>query len=203
MEAVCVDTPPKKAKKRKFSKPVVILTVILQLGLSGLISLGLVVYGPYGNLRNYLIGTAMSTYSHQWIARILFSDEQIQAVTNKKNVSAAKQDLSSVTVQDKDSDALEVDEITNKNYHGYVIVVSNPLRVHVAMTSKPKVVGERTSVMAERVNAIAAINGGGFDQPSNLTGTGAPFSSVTFTVFAVLLAAEVMFLMVNWLLSAK
>lgn len=176
MEVATVETPAKKSKKRrKFSKPLILLTILLQLALSGVISLEIIAHGPFENVRNYLIGTAMASYKHQYLAELLFSSAQIDKVMQRQNVSAASQTISAVKPKNLDSDQLEVDEINSPTnaFHGYVIVVSNPLRVHAAYTNKFGKVGEFVSSIAERKNAIAAINGGGFQSNSSWTGTGA------------------------------
>ena len=55
-------------------------------------------FKPFRELRDLYIGTAMTTYSHQWLAKIFFSEETINEVMNSQvapdlDINTVKQDV--------------------------------------------------------------------------------------------------------------
>jgi exopolysaccharide biosynthesis protein len=165
-----------RARKRKFSKTLIVLTAVIQIAVSMLICWGLLINGPFGTIRRYVIGTAMSTYSHQFIAKMLFPQKQIEAVIKEaSDESADSQDLSKLKSGDYLSSDVTLSEISSQNgsFHGYLLEIANPLRVKVAYTRYIGKVGETTSQMAKDHDALAAVNGGGFSDGGSWTGTGA------------------------------
>ena len=76
----------KKDKKKKrgiFKKVLITLLILFIIGVS---SLGVLLYGPYNGFRDWLITTAMTTMTHQWIAHLFYSDETIEAVMANNRV---------------------------------------------------------------------------------------------------------------------
>lgn len=152
-----------KNVKKGLPKSIVIITLAFQFLITTFISLVLVLYTPlFSTLRKYLVSSLMETQSHQYIAKLFLSDEQIAAILGDNSHEAVEQQISSVRATNTSSTDVHIYSVSGAQYSGYVIEVSNPLRVKVGMTSKVGVVGERTSVIAERAGALAAINGGGF-----------------------------------------
>ena len=167
----------RKAKKPGRRKTVLIATsvILAQFLIASFVSLLLVTRGPFDIIRKNLIGTAMTTFSHQYIAKILFSQKQIDEVLNEgKNIKANSQKELDVTPQNHNDPNISMISITSKtgSYSGYLLEISDPLRVKVAYTQFLKKSGENTSSMAERNDAVAAINGGGFTDVA-WAGTGA------------------------------
>ena len=84
-EEVNYKESPKHGKHRKkksvFKK---ILTTFIILFIIGCATLGFLLYGPYPGFREWLITTAMTTMTHQYLATWFYSDETIQEVLNKK-----------------------------------------------------------------------------------------------------------------------
>ena len=163
-------------KKRKYSKLLILFLTFLQIVASICLCYGLLVYGPYSTIRRYVIGTAMSTFSHQYIAELFFPKWEINQVLNaQKTAEVGVQNLASMKPANYRSSNLTVSEISSQNgsFHGYLIEVTDPLRVKLAYTKYLGKVGETTSDMAKDYNAVAAINGGGFYDGGSWTGTGA------------------------------
>lgn len=154
-------------------------------------------YGPFSGLRNYLITTAMNTTTHQYLAYIFYSDEQIQKVL-KSNYYVEideKVDLSQITIKpgDKDSCIDKYDcEILNReddqtykiidikagNSSGFLIAIYDPSKVEMIRKEKLGTrYGERIIDMCPRYNASVCINGGGFYDDGVVT-TGAPLGYV-------------------------
>ena len=166
---------PNKRNKRKFSKLLIVFTIIIQLLLASFLSLMLVVHGPFNTIRKAVIGSAMSTFTHQYIAKLIFSQKQIDEVINVgKNVKVNDQDITQVKPTNYDDTNITEEYITAKDgsYDGYLLEISDPLRVKLAMTAFLDKTGQNTSDMAKTHDAVAAINGGGFTDLS-WAGTGA------------------------------
>jgi len=166
---------PNKRNKRKFSKLLIVFTIIIQLLLASFLSLMLVVHGPFNTIRKAVIGSAMSTFTHQYIAKLIFSQKQIDEVINVgKNVDVNEQDITQIKPINYDDTNITEEYITAKDgsYDGYLLEISDPLRVKLAMTAFLDKTGQNTSDMAKAHDAVAAINGGGFADLS-WAGTGA------------------------------
>ncbi|MHB8983985.1 MAG: phosphodiester glycosidase family protein, partial [Carboxydocellales bacterium] len=69
---------------------------------------------------------------------------------------------------------IELRPITGKHYQGYLLLIHNPKMVRVITTKDLSVAGEKTSDIAKRVGAVAAINGGGFLDPNGKGNGGFP-----------------------------
>jgi exopolysaccharide biosynthesis protein len=162
--------------RKKASWKVVVGFIIFQF-IFVLITAPLIVfYGPFTNVRKTVVGAAMTTLSHQWIAKIFLSDAQIQAILSENKIETIEQDDSELKFTITHDDSVEVEEISEgSKFHGYMVIVNDPTRVKVGYSSKLGTAGEMTSQIAKANGAIAAINGGGFtDQTgtSKWTGTG-------------------------------
>jgi exopolysaccharide biosynthesis protein len=161
-----------KSKGRRLSKVLIAVTIFIQLILATFLSCVLVIHGPFSTIRTSLIGSLMSTYRHQYIAKMIFSPSQIEAVTGaSKKFKSEKQDLSLVTPTKINDTSIIEEKITSDSYSGYMLEIADPTRVKLAVTKFIGKVGENTSDMAADNNAVAAINGGGFSD-SGTGGTG-------------------------------
>ena len=84
--------PMKKWKKR-------LLTIILVLFILGGSSGLFILYGPWGGFRDWLITTAMTTLNHQWIAKLVYSDETIAKVMADNAVIESGEDTNTDEVE--------------------------------------------------------------------------------------------------------
>lgn len=144
-----------------------------------------VVYGPISNFRDYFVTTAMNTNSHQYLAKIFYSDETINKIM-EENIIIEVNELTDTSLikfdakeeetydsiyeeqilkKDPDNDLYKIIEIDGNGYHAYLTVVYDPSRVTTMKSSYYGRSGEYISKMAVKNNAILAINGGGFFDP--------------------------------------
>ena len=173
--------PMKKWKKRILA---IILVLFIVGGSSGLFLL----YGPWGGFRDWLITTAMTTLNHQWIAKMVYSDETIAKVmadnaviesgenTNtdevelvaykKEEVKYANEYEEAVLKKDEGNDLYKVIEVKGKGYSGHLVAVYDPSKISVCVTKYLGTKGQYLVDMAEQNNAVVAINGGGFIDPN-------------------------------------
>ena len=51
-----------------------------------------IMYGPWDKVRNLFVTTAMTTFEHQWMAKIFYSDERINKIVNSNYFVALDDD---------------------------------------------------------------------------------------------------------------
>lgn len=168
----------KKRVKKKFSWKLLITFIVFEIVFTGITGPLLVFYGPFENVKTTIVGSAMTTLTHQWIATTFLSQEKIDKILGKQSVETVKQDVnaSDVKISKKKDDSIELEKIEDRKFNGYMMIVHDPTRVKVAMTKKKGKEGQRTSQMAKDSGAIAGVNGGSFvdiNSEGKWVGTGA------------------------------
>lgn len=178
----------KKTRKLKFSlKLKRVLLLLFSIGIMGLSTGLFLLYGPYDKLRNTLITTAMTTMSHQYLARWFYTDDYINKVLANNYIVEIDEDTNPdlITMPDFDDngkyaskyekDIFEgVDENTiykkikvkGSGYDGYIIAIYKPEKVKLAVSSKLGTEGQTLQTMAKNNNALIIMNGGGFYDPT-------------------------------------
>ncbi|MBU3073614.1 phosphodiester glycosidase family protein [Clostridium estertheticum] len=162
--------------KDKKLKPVIIF--ILYMTLFTAVTAPFYVFrGPFTSLKKVVVATIMGT-RHQYLATTFLSTAEINKITNKSNIKEdTKVSLADINIANKSSN-----EIVRYNLHpdsgrydGYLLEIPNPLKVKIAYSKNLRIEGEKTSEMAKRHNAVAAINGGSFtdNNKDSFGGTGA------------------------------
>ncbi|MFL0194865.1 phosphodiester glycosidase family protein [Clostridium sp. WILCCON 0269] len=155
----------KKKKKKSFFKSLIIF-LAYELIVVIITAPVLIFYGPFKNVKSQIVGTAMATFSHQYIATIFLSQDEITKILNQgqsgETTSEEKENPGSVSISHVGDNNIKRYDINNRKFDGYILEINDPKRIKVGYTSKLKEVGERTSEIAERNGAVAAINGGGF-----------------------------------------
>lgn len=136
----------------------------------------LLLHGPFETAKKTYVGAAMGSMTHQYLAKFFLSDEEIgEIIGDSEQVYTDATDVNAVTVNGIKDDTIELYEITdNPNFSGYYLIVKDPTRIKIGVTSKIGEEGETTTTIAENNNAIAAINGGAFidSTTTKWTGTG-------------------------------
>jgi exopolysaccharide biosynthesis protein len=161
-------------KNKKFSWKIFMIFIVFQIFFTGLSTTLFVFYGPFNNLKRLVVGTAMSSYSHQYIAKMFLSDKKIEDIIHPKTETVKNtedqgisdgdnnQEIGEVVVTKKSDNSVERFDIDGGKYKGYVIIVNDPTRIKVGYSKYIGKVGQTTSEIAKENGAIAAINGGGF-----------------------------------------
>ncbi len=173
----------KEGKKWSRKKKVIFIfsSIFLVLIGSGVFLL----YGPIDTFRNFWITTAMTTMNHQYLAKWFYSDEYIDKVLSKNLVIEVDEmtDTSAIKFKkyttsiykneyDKEiltknpnNDLYKVIEVSGSSYKGFLVVIYDPSRIHIATTKYLGSRGENILTVSERENAIIAMNAGGFYDP--------------------------------------
>ena len=189
--------PQNKKKMSIFKKILIVFLILIILGGS---SLAFLLYGPYHGFRDWLITTAMTTMTHQWIAYLFYSQETIDEVMGKNRVDEIIEDTDTdaivvnmdnkkeyaneyerqVLEKEHPNDTYKIIEISGKGYSGYLAVIYDPSKIHTLVTAKMGVSGQYLTTMAKANKAVVAINGGGFEDP-NYSSNGAKPLGVTYS----------------------
>ncbi|MGL5151463.1 MAG: phosphodiester glycosidase family protein [Clostridium sp.] len=129
----------------------------------------ILLYGPFENAKRTFVGAAMTSMSKQWLATTFLSQEKIDEILNGGEVTSPVDKNESVEVElpTKRDDSLELFTFENYKYKGYYLVVKDPRRIEIAHTNKLLKEGQTTSQMAREAGAVAAINGGAFQDKSS------------------------------------
>lgn len=161
--------------------------LLFSIGIIGLSSCLFLLYGPYAKFRNFLITTAMTTMSHQYLARWFYTDEYINKVLADNYLIEVDEDTNPDLIDIDDfnnngkynskyeKDLFEgVDENTiykkikvkGSGYDGYIIAVYKPEKVKLAVSSKLGTEGQTLKTIAKNNNALISMNASGFYDPT-------------------------------------
>ncbi|HEY5562285.1 MAG TPA: phosphodiester glycosidase family protein [Clostridiaceae bacterium] len=165
----------KKKKKHLYRK---FLSFLLYILFVIIITMPFVVfYGPYNNVKKVAVSMIMGT-RHKYLATTFLSQKQIDNIIgDSQNATGSQQAVGDVTIANKNSSEVSRFDLTLSYCSGYLLEIKNPTKVKVALTKNLGKEGQKTSEMAKEKNAIAAINGGSFQDASadgmKFAGTGA------------------------------
>ena len=164
-----------------------VLKTILVLFILGCITGLTLLYGPWHGFRDWLITTAMTTLSHQWMATTFYSDETIQSVLSENAVietgeSTNTEEVEIVAVleeevyeneyeeailkKDEGNDLYKVIDIKGEGYTGHLVAIYDSSKISVCTTKYLGTKGQYLVDMANDNEAVVAINGGGFIDPN-------------------------------------
>lgn len=173
-----------KRKTRKKAPKILkrtILFIFLDLcALAGFIMM----YGPWGYVRNLYVTTAMKTMNHKWMAKIFYSDKKIEEIMNSNYFITIDEDANTddivIDTSEKDhykdkyeeelltrepgNDLYKVLDVKVGNAKGYLVAIYKPEKVRLLTTKKfdAGTYGERVVDLCKRYGGVACINGGGF-----------------------------------------
>ena len=155
-----------------------IFYLIFGLLFTGVTAPVIIFHGPFTNVKKTIVDAAMTTLSHQWIAKVFLSDAEIQKIRNEDTLQVMHQvNNDSIKFISSHDNSIERYDISNGiKFKGYLLIIKDPTRVKVGYSNKLGTEGELTSQIAQDNGAVAAINAGGFSDSSSTnakwTGTG-------------------------------
>lgn len=191
-------------KEHKTIKIKNFFSVMFLCGSIGIFMVLTLLYGPWNGFRDWLITSAMTTMSHQYLATWFYNDEVISYVLDNNKVYEIKQDTNLDLIQVMDDENFEVpttfaneyeEQILNRDssnndykiieldgdgYDGYLVAIYNPKRIKTVATKYLGSSGQYLTKMAEENDALVAINAGGFDD-DNFDGTGGAPLGITIS----------------------
>ena len=143
-----------------------------------------VMYGPFSYVRNLYVTTAMQTMSHQYLAKIFYSDATIKKIQSNNYLIGVNEDVNlddividtkekksylneyekELLTRDSDQDLYKVLNIKVGNANGYLVAIYDPKKVKMLRTKRFNVggFGERVIDLCKRYGGAVCINAGGF-----------------------------------------
>ena len=141
-------------------------------------------YGPIYSFKEFWITSAMTTMNHQYLATWFYSDSYIQKVlANNKiievdeitdpNQIKFRKYTNSIYMNEYEKEVLDHNEndiykvipISGSKYHGFLVAVYDPSRIHIGTSAYLGQRGEDILSISKRYNALVAMNAGGFYDP--------------------------------------
>lgn len=177
----------KKVKKEKsekkervpFKRPFILFCILDVLAFVVLFCL----YGPISYFRNLWVTTAMTTMSHQYLAKIFYSDATIQKVMDSNYVEEFDTNTNTSEIiidnnqniehyesiyeeqilkRDPGNDLYKVIDIEGSTYKGYLVAIYDPSRVTLGFSKYFGEQGQQLTYLARDTGAKVAINASGF-----------------------------------------
>jgi exopolysaccharide biosynthesis protein len=148
------------------------LFILFQMIFIPILSIILIYYGPFTNIKEMIVTTAMTTMNHQYLATFFLSRGEIAQILEKNRPSTdiAEQTVDDIQVASNASDGIELKDVSSKTFKGYLLIVNDPSRVKLAAAPRLGKVGATTSQIVEYYGAVAGINAGGFKDDALGTG---------------------------------
>ena len=118
-------------------------------------------------IKTTLITTSMSTKSHQYIAKLFFSNDEINKVLNKNKVVEEDEvsDLSEINISNSKT-GYELKKIKGKGYRGYLVLIYDPDKIEIAYSKNILKEGAYITDIAKENNAEIVINASGYYDPN-------------------------------------
>lgn len=178
--------PVPVVKKRYATKVLAVLGSCLVLCLVFLLGLGFIICkGPSPTARDILVNTVMETSAAKFVARIYFSQQEVDAILQRNSV------LEGDTTTDETAefepldtavpkDTIEIYDVSAASFKGKMMVVYDPARVEVATLAQfsPGGEGKRLQTFIEDADAVGGVNGGGFADENGVGSGGMPLGIV-------------------------
>lgn len=132
-------------------------------------------FTPSGNNMRYLMADTLITTQHRHWAKYIIGqaelDKRVAAYQAQFEQMGAEKDTHTITLPPEQEESVEekplveVEEVSGKGYHGYVLTVNDPTKIRLGVPAK-RGKGEKVSSMVSRTGALAGVNGGGFADPN-------------------------------------
>ena len=154
------------------------------------------IYGPITYFKDTLITTAMTTMSHQYLAKVFYSESMIEEVLEKNKVIASgkSSDTSHIVfssnqdrvytsdyereILEREKDAkYKIIKLSGNGYQGYLVAIYDAKNISLALPSTLGYRGETLDVISKNNNAIVGINAGGFADEGGV-GTGGEVAGI-------------------------
>lgn len=128
-----------------------------------IISVLLVFYGPFTALRDMIVTSAMTTSSHQYIAKWFLSDNEIKKIMSRNYVKQPSENTDTGEINaSSGSSGIQFINIAKGSCSGYLLIVDDPSRVSIGTSSGLPSRGQTVEDIVKFYGAAGGINAGGF-----------------------------------------
>ena len=176
---------------RRFIMVLITLVMLFLIAFFGAATV--ICYGPSSSARDLYVNTVMETSAAKFLAKIYFSDSEIDSMmagnsvkipeevtdTSSVSINTASDRLDTVSSEGKEED-LYVENISEQTFRGKMLVVKDPSRVsiHTIVSFNSAGRGQTVESMINETDSSAGINAGGFDDPDGKGKGGMPLGPV-------------------------
>lgn len=141
--------------------------IISSVAAAGIIGLLVIFYGPFTGIRDTIVTSAMTTSSHQYIARWFLSDDEIKKIMDRNYVKQPLENTNTDEINtNTDSKGIQFINITKDRCSGYLLIVDDPSRVSIGTSSGLSSKGQTVDNIVKQYGAVGGINAGGFTTKS-------------------------------------
>ncbi len=139
--------------------------------------------GPSTSAAEVFVNTVMETSAAKFVARIYFSEDEVNSILRKYSVIETDEVTQSTTpfepLDESEKGDIIVEEVVGPTFRGRMMIVRDPSRVQVAALSvydgRP---GKKVEEFYADTGAVAAINAGGFEDIGGVGNGGTPLGIV-------------------------
>lgn len=119
-------------------------------------------FKPFQEIRNLYVSTAMTTYTHQWLAKIFFSEEKINEIMAETVAPDFEEDTIKNEGYGTKENIIQSFDVSGNGFTGKLLKISNPEQVIVGISKTMGTNGQFLENIIKDYDAIAGINGSGF-----------------------------------------
>lgn len=166
-----------REKQRRKKIKALIIKLIFSCLLLGFMFLGLIRIGVFPRIQAFVVTSAMTTLSHQYLADMVASKDKIQSIMENNKVVENYEAFDGSMINDNgvvSGDRVELTDISRDGYTGYMLTITNPDRVFLGTPEMLGEYGSKIATLTKNYNAIAGVNAGGFSDENGKGRGGTP-----------------------------
>lgn len=162
-------------KFKNFKLKTILAIILFELVFSAITFPILIFYGPYKYVTNYAVGTLYQSLRFAFVAKIFYSEKDISQILaigasipdkGKTNITDNQNTSDSggidVEIKGIGDESVDYTKIVNSGFTAHLLTIPDPSRVQVGVVKTLYQEGQKTSSLAKSLDAVCAINGGGF-----------------------------------------
>ncbi len=182
--------PSHRRKKRNKKAGLIVGRIFATLGVLLLAFVVLVVgavtvicKGPSTAAAEVFVNTVMETSAAKFVARIYYSEEEVNAILRKYSVIETTEITQPTDpfqpLDEEEKNDIIVEDVSGPTFRGKMMIIRDPSRVCVAaLPVYDGRAGMKISEFYEATGAVAAINAGGFEDAGGVGNGGTPLGIV-------------------------
>ncbi|MNW24020.1 hypothetical protein D3C74_07310 [compost metagenome] len=164
----------RRQQRRRLRKAM--LHVFVFFLIAGLTGGGWLMFTSSGEELRYRIADTLITTQHRHWAKYIIGQDELDKRVAEYNARFEQMGEETdhhtiqtppipVTAVQEEHPLVEIEEVSGKSYHGFVMTVHDPTKIRLGVPAQQGK-GEKVSSMVKRLGAVAGVNGGGFADPN-------------------------------------
>ena len=158
----------------------VLFTLVILLAVDLLLVMNMIFNGTSSTARDQLTMTLIEASATKWVPALFIGEEQVARIQSSLNLKLPDEvsDTTAVIINRRQSinasdewenypDGIRIEEVHGDTYNAHVMIVRDPSQVYLGISTKEgfstSIPGKRLTAAIEDEGAIAAVNGGAFN----------------------------------------